>query len=225
MGLDYLQQSTSTTDAASYNFASVNLGTAASDRYIIACVASRVGSGTPTIDAVSIGGVAATPVVTQVNTSSGSNRIGIYIAAVPTGTTGDVDVTFSTTMLRCVVTLYRATAINSATASDTDSSTSSDPTCSLNVPAGGFAIGTACVGSTTGTYTWTGITEDYDAATEAFTMTSASDEFVSEQTGLTLTATYSGLETAPVGVFASWAPSGGGGGGNPLLQIHMQMAG
>ena len=210
MGLDYLQQSTSTADSSTYNFASVNLGTAAGDRYIIACVAARVGSGTPTIDAVSIGGVSATPVVTQVNTSSGSNVIGIFIAAVPTGTTGDVDVTFSTTMLRCVVTLYRATGIN-PTPSDTDSSTATDPTCNLDIPAGGFAIGAACVGSVAGSFTWTGITEDYDAATESFTMSSASDEFVSAQTGLTITAD-SVNSTAPVGVFASWAPSSGGGG-------------
>lgn len=213
MEFGFLQGVGDATDLTTYTFSSQNLGTADASRYIIVGVLSRRAAGTPSISSLTIGGVSAAAVVAQTNTASGSDIAALYIAAVPTGTTGDIVVTFDAAMLRCAVVAYRAVGIASATASDTDSSTATDPTCNLDVPAGGFAIGVACTGNAGASFTWTGLTENYDAVIEALNATSASDTFVAAQTGLAITANGTGA-TAPVGVFASWAPSLGGSAGS-----------
>lgn len=205
MALSFLQTAFSTTDGTSFTFSSQNLGTAAADRYIIVAVQSRsVGTDVHTIDSVTVGGVSATIVVQRQNNAANSSYAGLAIAAVPTGTTGDVVVTFSTTMLRCEVGLWRATGLASATATDFGSSTASAPTYAIDVVAGGFAIG-AVTQSNGVSAAWTNLTEKYDDLQDLNTiLTGASDEFATQQTNLSLTCTISGTNSEPVGVFASW---------------------
>lgn len=203
----FLQAADDGTNLTTYTFAGQNLGAADAGRYIVVCVESRA-SLARTISTVTVGGVSAS---IAVQVSNGNNVAGIAIAAVPTGTTGDVVVTFSGSVLRAAVQLYRVLGIDSATPADFDSSAAADPTVNLDVPAGGVAFG--CVLTTsTGTTAWTGLTEDHDSVVEsAVNVSSASGEFASTQTGLTITADVSASST-PVGAFASWAPAAGGGG-------------
>lgn len=212
MPRSFLQAASSTANATSYTFSSQSLGAEDADRYIIVCVASRATSGTVSISGVTVGGISASVAVSRTNDDSNNNICAQYIVAVPTGTTGDVVVTFAAGQLRCWIALYRAVDIDSPTPHDTDSSIVEDPVGSIDVPAGGFAIGAAisASGGSVPSFSWSGITEDVDETVESNTrMSSASDEFVSSQTPLAITADTSVAGLSPIGVFASWAPAAG----------------
>lgn len=200
MAIAFLQGATSSSDLTTYTFSSQNLGTAAGDRVIIACIGGRsVGS----LVSASIGGVSAD---IRGQTTNSSNTVAIVTAAVPSGTTGDVVFEWSEDGIRAAIALYRATALATAVPFDIHTSIATDPTAALNVPAGGFGIAVSWAGFSAGTTSWTGLTEDYDVSVETSggNFSSAHDSFVSAQSGLTVTAN-SSLDTGSVGVFASWA--------------------
>lgn len=210
MALSYLQQASSTSDLNSYTFSSQNLGAASADRYIIVSIQTRdSGTGAKTINSVTVGGVSATITVQKqgVDAATNSTVAGLAIALVPSGTTGDVVVTFSEVVLRCSIALYAATGLTSATPTDTGSSNASNPTYDIDVAAGGFAIG--AISDANGTsVVWTGITENFDTTVETFLLVSgAAATFATQQTNLTLTATITGTADNPAGVFASWQQS------------------
>ena len=215
----FLQSVVDLVDRTTYTFSSQNLGVAAASRRIVVGIGGRIASGTLTVDSVTIGGVTATILTPQAsNTTSGTTTVALAIADVPTGTTGDIVVVFNTACLRCIVHAYRVVDIDSATPSDSDSSVASNPTCNLDIPAGGIAIGFAAVGNASATWTWTGLTEREDAVAgggEAFGASSASDDFATLQTGRAITAD-STTTTTTAGVFASWGPAGGANPKGPL---------
>lgn len=203
MAFSYLQSATSTADTNAYTFSSQSLGDAASDRYIIVTAIARKAGAAFTLSSITIGGVSATIVRQVTNTVTNSDTAAIVIANVPTGTTGDVVVTWSTTVLRCAIGMWRATSLSSATEHDASTSTAADPTYAIDVPAGGFAIAAGLTAAAT-TVTWTGLTEKFDSTLESFvTYTGASDEFATTQTNLTVTMDF-GSSTESAGVFASW---------------------
>lgn len=223
MSLSFLQATNLTTDLTTYTFSSENLGAAAGDRHIIVAIESRASSAGRTLSSVTIGGESATIAVQGTNSGGATSCVAaLAIAAVPTGTSGDVVVTFSGGMLRCAIQVYRVTSLTSATATDTDKyeADAGDPSVNLDVPAGGFAIGCG-TGSSAGS-TWTGLTENHDAqiGAEASWATSASDTFVSAQTGLTITIGMA-TKTDQVGVFAAWGLDAGGGLAIPIAAYHL----
>lgn len=212
MALTFLQApAIDLSDATTYTFSSQNLGTASADRYIIVATASRGLGATRSISSATIGGVSATKVAEVANTGGGNTSTTcLLIAAVPSGTTGDVAITYDSGMLRCGIGMWAATALTSATPTDTATSTADDPTEStLDVNAGGFAI---AVGYTANqaTTTWTGLTEKYDAQDlgEGITHSGASDTFASAQTNLTITCDFTAVQLS-AGSFASWGMTSG----------------
>jgi hypothetical protein len=210
--ISYLQTAVSTTDASTYTFSAQSFGTAASDRYIAIAAGGRIGASSLTISSVTIGGVSATIVKQQSSTGTssggtGTTCVGIAIAAVPSGATGDVVVNFSATSLRCVCSMWRLANLASATANDSQSSTASPSTAGVAIPLDGAAIGMVAGGQNASpTVSWTNLTEQYDALTEAFCVSSASDLLTTAETR-TITGTFSAAIFEPVGVFASWAPA------------------
>ena len=207
----FLQSATDTADLSEYTFSSQSLGAADSDRYIIVGAIARKAGAATSVSSVTIGGVTSTELLDISNSDSNSNNAGLFIANVPTGTTGDVVVTYGATMVRCAIGMWRILGIEDGTPYDSDSSTASDPSVSLDIPADGATVGMAISNSAT-TATWTGITEDFDGTLESFvTYTGASDSDMSEETGRTLTADFASSGSTPIGVFASWAPEGAGG--------------
>lgn len=204
MAYAYLQTTQDTSDQSTYTFSSQNFGTASSDRYIIIGIAARKAGAATTISSVTIGGVSATIVAEYSNSDTNSNISALAIANVPTGTTGDVVVVFGATMVRCVITAWSATNLSSATPHDTLTNGSADPTGTIDVPAGGFAVATA-LSNSVGTVTWTGLTEHSDTTLETFvTVSDASDEFETAQTNMTVTANFSTSGSTPVMSVASW---------------------
>lgn len=200
----FLQDTTNTADLTTYTFASQNLGTADTDRCIIVIAISRKAGAAHTLSSASIGGVSATIIQNQNNQVTNSDTAAMFSAIVPTGTTGDIVVTWSTTVLRTAIMAYRVVGVDSCTTPYASAaSTASDPSVSLDVPAGGFAVGGGLSAAAT-TATWTGLTENADATLESFvTYSSASANFASESLSTTMTLDFvSSTETA--GVFASW---------------------
>lgn len=209
MALTPLQSANSTADATTYTFSTQNLGTTSSDRYIIVSVHGRKAGASTTISSVTVGGVSASVVGQVTNFISNTDVVGLFIALVPTGATGDVVVTFGAGMVRAAIGMWAATGIPSATASQVLTSTATpSPSGNLDIPANGFAIAAGVNGSS-GLTTWTGLTEKFDASvpdTGNMVYTGASDEFVSAQSGLTITAAFNAsFATECAGVFASWA--------------------
>jgi hypothetical protein len=219
----FLQFASDTSDATTYTFASQNLGAADSGRYIIAVVHCR-STSSATLSSASIAGVSATIVVQNNTIGVTRNVSAIIIAAVPSGTTGDVVITFSSGALRCGIQLYRVLGIDGLAASDSDSSTAAAPSVSIDIPEGGIAIAGASSASGSATCTWTNLDEDSDSIIESlFAVTSASNEFATLQTGLTITATFT-ASSGPVGVFASWGPAATGG-AVPVFVNHYRQQG
>jgi hypothetical protein len=97
-----------TTNLTTYTFTAASLGTAHADRYVIVGVASVAGFAR-TISSATIGGVAAT-----LNHNQNLGFTGrIISAAVPTGATGDVVLTFSGAMTSCAIGVWAAYNIGS----------------------------------------------------------------------------------------------------------------
>lgn len=199
----FLQRTADSVDRTTYTFAAQNLGTAVAGRLIVVAVHARATGATAlTVSSASIGGVSATIAVQLSSTATDTSVNAIVYAVVPTGTTGDIVVTLSRASNRCMVGAWRLVDLVSTTPTDTDSSSAANPTCSLTVSAGGYAIGAACVAVGGGSATWTGLDEVYDAITEALTHSGASKAFPAADTP-TITATLT-AGSSPIGAFASW---------------------
>lgn len=130
-------------------------------RYIVATVCSLIEAA----NTVTIGGVAATIVA---NSTDHRGSSVIAIAAVPTGTSGTVAITFSTSRTQAAISTYRlmnpSSATPTATATDAHdgASVTLTDTLSLNVSAGGGVVACDACRNRSGadTYTWVGLTDD-----------------------------------------------------------------
>lgn len=199
----YTDHAEDTSDATTYTFTTRAIGTAATNRYVVAAI-GLANSPVPTISSVTIGGVSATLVV---QTTGTFERTAFWIAAVPTGTTATVVVNCAAS-IRCSIGLWALYDLNSATATDTDSSASSTGTVNLDISAGGVAIGysNTFTSATARTFTWTNLTEGFDVAYDGNnqSVTGASAAFAAAQTGLALTSTPSAGVTSATHIFASF---------------------
>lgn len=193
--------------ATTYNHTGLSFGSAAADRIVVACVSGSASSTGRTVSSATIGGVTATEVVFTA-CSDARGVLGIYVASVPTGTSGTVSVTWSGSMARSNAIVYAMYGAGSGTAHDTVSNSSS-PTSSgtIDIPADGGLIGFSYdQNNTSHTCTWTGVTEDIDAQLQSSGRNHSAghaDEMAGE-TGRTLQAAWTGGDTGLVG--ASWSP-------------------
>ena len=138
-------------------FSSQSLGTASGDRYIVVGVTGE--AGTTTVSSLTVAGVSATNVIVKQQSFTTAE---IWIAAVPTGTTGDIVVNWGASQ-DCtgigVWAMYSANTTAHDTAFDNSSSTVFSDT--LTIPANGVAFA-CCSKNNTSTATWANLTEDYD---------------------------------------------------------------
>lgn len=125
--LSFLQATEDIANSTVYTFASQSFGAAHPSR-LLACLAFFAGNGADrTLASATIGGVSATIVVQNTDTTPINGRTAALIQAeVPTGTSGDVVITASGSCLRCGIALYRIINLKSATAEDT-TGTVNDP--------------------------------------------------------------------------------------------------
>jgi len=196
-------------NSTTYTFSARALGAAATSRRV--AVGLFVSSAGLNISSVTIGGVAASQVVIATkNTGAEILITAIYMATVPTGTTGDIVVVAGTSSYMCGIDVYRLENISTTayhTATDT-TITSDAESASLNLIADGAAIGVFSHNSAglPRSTTWTNLTEQTDRTVEgSFSMSSAANVTTTTQT-LTITATaFLGITNAVL-VLASFQP-------------------
>ena len=202
--VSYRTQSSDVVDRSTYTFPSLDIGTASATRYVIVGVIS---SGTsPSVSSITVAGNSATMAV-QVDESN--LRIGLWIVAVASGTTGDVVVTHTGTMLRCGVVVWAAYDLASATPTATATDIVPTLSQSLTINAGGIGIGLADGYQSGGaqTWTWTELTENVDTSfndgTNYDNMTGASLASAAGTT-ITVTATKTGSDANDCFVLAAF---------------------
>lgn len=213
--LEFLTSASTDTDASVYTFSSLTLGEPAPDRQIIVGFYSRANAAR-SISSVTVNGAPAIAVSVANNTAQGSDAVAIYQASVPWGTTGDVVITYSGTMLRGAVGIYRLVGAQPNARSTGTSLTSSSGvfTTTLAVPAGGGAVGICgVVTSNPASMTWSGATEVFEKqSTEANNFAFGGSLYFPSpgmQPGYAITATANeALAGAGFGGFAlaSWSP-------------------
>lgn len=183
---------------------SVSFGAAHPDRRIIVSICTwRTNAQNSSITAVTIGGVTATPIIQEDNGSSQSSHI--YIAAVPTGTSGNIVIT-TAAYNRFHVQVYRAVGLTSDSAHSTDSVGS---TMNLTVPVNGIAIVAALdVQATTppAIFSITNVTTNYQPQSTATVAGTSCHSSKISLAGESLAAVVGGSPTSSVG--ASWAFDG-----------------
>lgn len=188
----YVTTVSSTTDLTTYTFSNASIGTAASDRYVIVGFSASTGTAGITISSVTIAGITATLLSKAEYSATSASRVsGIYMAAVPTGTTATIVVTYSSTMARMALNVYRCIGLPTITPHSTASVTGASGTAyTLDVSgsSAGFVIAQAAVQAST-SFTWTGLTEDSDSVIEAAITQSAASTNTSASGSVPVTAT------------------------------------
>lgn len=164
-----LTDSFSFSDNGTYTETGASFGTAAADRLIFVCISAvNVTDDTTTITAVTIGGVAATSASAVIRSSgSGFGVISqIWWAAVPSGTTGDIVITFTGVEVGGSAAVYKIRGANATpiASQNTGSVATGNVTAALTISNETACLATAQCGlNTTDTaITWTNITEDAD---------------------------------------------------------------
>ena len=162
--LSFQQAVSSGVDSSTYTFSSVAFGAAHPSR-VVYWAGGGIGNGAlRTVSSVTIGGVTAT---VMHSSTVGTSRVDIYAALVPTGTTGDIVVTYSGTMFNCGGAVWSAVdAIAGTTAFHTAATTTDAASININVDTLGYAIGVSFANGGT-SCTWTGLTEESDTLIEA----------------------------------------------------------
>jgi hypothetical protein len=155
--LEYLATVFDNTNTSPYTFSSVAIGAADSNRKVFAQI--LVGSSSPTVTSVTIGGVTAPLIVAR----AGTFWTGIYAAKVPTGTTATIVVTATGTVSECICSVYRTAVPDMVlldTASASNATTNAQTCTDIEVKTGGFILGNGFSnnsGSPTITPTYNGV--------------------------------------------------------------------
>lgn len=197
----FLQTDSDATDLSTYTFSSVNLGTADSDRTIVILVTGRSNDGgSRTLDSATIGGVSAT---INVQATSNGNVCAIISADVPTGSTGNVVLNFSSTMTGVDISTYRVLGMSGTTATDTGSSTASPLSDTLNMNAAGVCFAVAKNDNGSSNASWGNVTEDFDT-TDAIgnDISGASRVYPLAESSLPVSCSWSSTITRPLMVAA-----------------------
>ena len=199
---------TTATDGAAITFSSHAIGTAASNRKVVVAVTTSGGTGADAVSTLTVGGISASLVKATLTTDH--TQVELWQADVPTGTTADIVVTWAASKNRtgiAVWAIYNAKSAANDTGTDTSTGTSATSD-TLNIPAGGVAIG-AIAQSGNQTSTWAGLTEDYDDAQveSILKQSGSSDAFAAIQAGLTISATPAASMSFQAMSLASWGPA------------------
>lgn len=164
----YLGAAYSVSDQSSYTL-TVPLGAPSETRTIVAVVTAIKSPPAAQIASATIAGAAAT-IDIQTDTAEGGTSAAIIRATVPAGTSGDLVVTYTSTVLRCHVAVWSVDLpvlpIDTGTArAGLTGATLSPSTVTLDVDADDIVISGAHGSGGSGTTSWSGVTKRYDWTT------------------------------------------------------------
>ena len=181
----------STTDASVYTFTGMTLGAASADRTVLVHGAAR-GTGGSTGVTVTVAGITAT-LDAFTGWSGTGNGTFVARAVVPTGTTGDVVVTWSATVLRCAVALLvtpdAIQPLDATAVAGPDDISALTLTASVDTAPDGLVTAVAVSPNNSGSFSWTGLTEDADWALAELLTTSVAHARTADDAGVTVSAT------------------------------------
>lgn len=183
-------------------FSSVSLGAASTDRAIVCVAASLGGFAQRQISSATINGVSATILVQSISATLDSDddlNIGMFAAFVPTGTSGDIVINYSSSGYEAVsLGVWSVQGMLTLTPVATGVNTTLSGLTLATAP-GGFAIA-ACCNKSLRTTTWSGATEDYD---DTGTLSSGA-RATTTGANITITPTLSGVSTYSAFVAATF---------------------
>ena len=160
-----------TTDATSHTFTGMALGAADTRRYIL------VGVGYSSLSAgvtVKIAGNTA-PLVSGTQAVSGVIRSEMHLLAVPTGTSATIVISKGDAIIPYIA--VWSCLLPNATAYDTATSASNNPSLSLNTRRnGGFAVLAMSNGVKLTGFSWSGVTEDFEVGVSGARYSGGSNE-------------------------------------------------
>jgi hypothetical protein len=196
------------TDATTYSTGAWNgiaIGDPDPNRYVIIAIYGT--NLTRTVSAVTIGGVVAsivtdaTPTNARLQTSNAT--VEIWKANVPSGATANISIQWSGSQIRCSAGIWTAYRLASAVAVDVGTSNAgTGANTTLTTDPYGFVI--AAHGSNvSSTYSWSNVTERYDAGVETSGHSGA--DAATTGANVTPTATWTGSSTARALVACSFA--------------------
>ena len=120
MALTYITQAANTTTSAQYTYSGLSFGAASSDRRIIVSAVGRKGGTGLDVTSVTVAGITATLLVKSIEESDNNSQFSVlYMASVPSGTSGDVVIDLNTSALRSSVAVYSLTGFEQPQVFDT----------------------------------------------------------------------------------------------------------
>lgn len=199
-------------DRTTYTFSGLSFGATDAARRIVVGVSGTIGGSTSrSVSSVTIGGVSATKLSQAISTDGGNTTEGsLWLATVPSGTTGDVVVTWNNSVGRCGVDVFRMVKANATpyhTATDiVPASNALDA--NLNLVAGGAAIGILTTIASSGSVTavWGNMTEQSDRQIETLACASSAMRADTATQTLLITATASASIQSGALALASFGP-------------------
>lgn len=205
--LSFIASTADDANQTTYSFASQSLGVADGTRRIV--IVCHWHGSSLTLNSATITGIAAT---IHIQATSGNSNVGIISALVPSGTSGTIAMTLSGGALRARIAVYRATGgvLLSPHATMTDNTLSGAVLSgTINIPAVGWVVaGSTWAGVSGTTFTYVGVTEQYDATVAeaaGIKMSGGFNTGLALQSNRTVSATISNA-TAAAGALAamSW---------------------
>jgi len=204
--ITFLNSSSSGAAGTTYTISGASLGDEAADRLIAVTVGGFNDGNFPT---VTVAGTSATRVCTNDNSGTGFGQF-IYVASVPTGTTGDIVVSKTGANFDRIavgwwrLTGYDATVADCETHTNNTAPSSNPATVTLTVPAGGAVIAAVVPQGSTGARTtvWTNATERFDVQPGGNTAMTGADG-----TATNPTATFSGTTDQVTMAAVSFTPT------------------
>jgi len=202
------------TDTATYTFSSADIGAVATDRKIVVTgYSSAIPSTSTQFNSVTVGGLSMNLVVAS-QSAYLADTVEIWEyddSAEALGTTADIVVTVSQSSLRCQIGVYTLNGAGNVYMTDVDDYSNDPMTGTLTIPAGGVAIASAGVNAGAQTFTWTNLTENFDATGDGtgVQFSAASDAFASVAANRIITANSSAaFDNRSASAYAAWSPVG-----------------
>lgn len=200
----FLDTDADTGSASTYNFSGFTFGTAHHSRAIVVATCGR-STAARSVTGITVGGVTASLLRHQEGTG-GTSTSELWIAKVPTGTSGTISVDWSGSMNNCGVAAWSIKHLRSLSPVDTAASAGDANTINVSVANRGVAVAASMILLSDSTCTWTGVTENFDAAIDSGENTYFSGGLYQASTPTTraITANWPGSSTAVATVAASF---------------------
>lgn len=189
-GLALQASGVSASNLSRYNFGTVNMGTAATNRVFIVATAGQVGGGT--LNSVTLAGTGLTSLA-EFLTDSNTNRTAFHWGRIDAGTSGNLTVAYSATQSRAAYAVFSCVTEDGnliLNESQTAIASSNSATVSLNALAGAILAIVQNQANNSGSFTWTNLTEQTDAALESGNRraSTAIQSFTDDSNSLSLTS-------------------------------------